>query len=177
VGVLKPAIKLRTVVKTMGELGDHLRDLGFKVFGTNRFAERLELDRAFAKEVCQIANIPTPKTLPFSSLSEALQLIQRYKGRWVFKVDNNLAPTFVAHEPDSSDLVEHIHILMEDKGLPKQVTGTLEENIEGVECSLEGWYQEGELIKGSLNITLETRWHCQGKSDLPSVAPPQRSVL
>jgi hypothetical protein len=157
VGILKPAIKLRTIVKTMGELGDHLRDLGFKVFGTSRFAERLELDRAFAKEVCQIANIPTPKTLPFSSLSEALQLIQRYKGRWVFKVDNNLAPTFVAHEPDSSDLVEHIYILMEDKGLPKQVTGTLEEYIEGVECSLEGWYQEGELIKGSLNITLETK--------------------
>ena len=157
VGFLKPALTLRQRVRTMGELGDHLRDLGFKVFGCNRFTERLELDRNFAKEVCEIVGIKIPRTLTFSSLQEALQLLQQNRGRWVFKPDNNVAPTYVAQEPDSSDLIMHIQTLIEDKALPGQVSGVLEEYVDGVECSLEGWYQYGDIIPGSLNITLETK--------------------
>jgi len=157
VGLLKPALKLRKIVRTMGELGDHLRELGFKVFGASVFTERLELDRGFAKEVCQIAGIAIPKTIQFHSLTEALNIVQQNKGRWVFKPDNNVAPTFVSSEPDSSDLIEHLQTILHDKELPHNISGVLEEYIDGVECSLEGWYQYGELIEGSLNITLETK--------------------
>ena len=157
VGFIKPALKLRKIVRTMGELGDHLRELGFKVFGASVFTERLELDRAFAKEVCQLVGIAVPKTVEFHSLKEALEFVRNNKGRWVFKPDNNVAPTFVATEPDSSDLIEHILTLIHDKGLSNNTSGVLEEHIDGVECSIEGWYQYGDIIPGSLNITLETK--------------------
>lgn len=157
VGLIKPQLRLRKLVRTMGELGDHLRELGFKVFGTSIFAEKLEMDREFAKEVCQLVNIPIPRTLKFNSLKEALSLIAQHKKRWVFKPNNNLAATFVSQEPDSSDLVEHINTLIEDKGSPNNIEGVLEEYIDGLEVSIEAWYQYGQIVPGSLNITLETK--------------------
>ncbi len=162
VGVLKPAVRVVKICRTVGELADQLRQLGFKVFGTSVWLEKLELDRKFAKDFCQAVGIAIPSTTEFTNLDAAIAFIKAKKKRFVFKPENNVGATFVSEEPDSSDLVEYLQSLKEDKAFPANTPFVLEEFVEGTEVSCEVWYAYGRPIEGTANITLETKKSATG---------------
>jgi phosphoribosylamine---glycine ligase len=68
-------------------LADDLRDAGIKVFGHGAAAARLEGSKAFTKEICDIANIPTAAYGRFTDMSAAKAYIRQQGAPIVVKYD------------------------------------------------------------------------------------------
>ncbi len=68
-------------------LADTLRAAGFAVFGPSRAAARLEGSKAFTKELCDRAGIPTAGYVRAASLAEARGALDRFAAPYVLKAD------------------------------------------------------------------------------------------
>ena len=68
-------------------LADSLRGAGMAVFGPSRAAARLEGSKAFTKELCDRAGIPTAGYLRTRSLDEARAGLDRFTAPYVLKAD------------------------------------------------------------------------------------------
>jgi phosphoribosylamine--glycine ligase len=68
-------------------LADSLRAVGLAVFGPSRAAAQLEGSKAFTKELCDRAGIPTAGYLRTRSLAEAVAGLDRFAPPYVLKAD------------------------------------------------------------------------------------------
>lgn len=122
------------------------------VIGDSQFAEDLEEDRAFGIEMMQKAGIAVPKWFKFSTLREAIAIVQAEHLRFVFKPDGgdaDCADTYVAR--DSADMLAYIS----GCGLKQATAGILQEFIEGIEVSVEGHFDGNEWR--FINVTFEEK--------------------
>ena len=68
-------------------LADSLRATGLSVFGPTKAAAQLEGSKAFTKELCDRAGIPTAGYVRTLSLAEAVAALDRFKAPYVLKAD------------------------------------------------------------------------------------------
>jgi len=68
-------------------LADSLRAAGLSVFGPSKAAAQLEGSKAFTKELCDRAGIPTAGYVRTLSLADALEALDRFTPPYVLKAD------------------------------------------------------------------------------------------
>jgi phosphoribosylamine--glycine ligase len=138
-----------------GEEADRLKDAGIPVIGAGKFNDRLELDRAFAMEWTQQHGIAIPESWTFTDYNEAVDFIKEYPGRLVFKPSGTLPAetTYVSQDEGNVDLLYHLERL---EHLSKGAEFILQQVIDGIEISTEGWYYKGQLIPPP-NATMEEK--------------------
>jgi phosphoribosylamine-glycine ligase len=125
----------------MGKFADQLKKDGAYVFGAGKLNDALELNREFAMQVARTHKLKLPAYGKFNNFDDAVEFVKRSGRAWVFKPSNNQLP-------------EYTYFKTQFEG---DFSFILQEKIEGVEVSVEGFYIEGHLVPGSLNSTLESK--------------------
>lgn len=137
----------------MGKIADVLRKAGKPIMGASLIADTLEEDRAFAQKVMgKYTGASIPAYKEFSNISQGVKYLENAELPHVFKPLNN-APnswTFVAKD-DNQGLISFM------QSLPKQTLPfILQEKMDGVEISTEGYFNGKEFV-GGWNHTLERK--------------------
>jgi phosphoribosylamine--glycine ligase len=148
-----------------GLLLDKWRDEGIKVFGGSTFADRLETDRQFSEEIMEQAGIETPISARAKSWGEATKIVKKIAAKSekvVLKPEGALSgnvPSYVASdEEDALKMLEHF----QKNYMGDEVELTIQEFVEGVALSTEGWFNGEEWIPGMWNHTIERKQFLDG---------------
>lgn len=144
----------------MGGLCDRFREHGAKVCCGSSLADKLETDRAFSQEVMERCGIETPESQSFNDWETAEAFIAASKDRLVFKPEGKLSgiiPSYCAK--DNQELLESLDHFKTICG-QTQPEFTLQQFIEGVCVSTEGWF-DGHRFTG-LNRTIERKHFLNG---------------
>jgi phosphoribosylamine---glycine ligase len=112
-------------------LADSLRAAGLAVFGPSRAAARLEGSKAFTKELCERAGIPTAGYVRARSLAEAKAALDRFEPPYVLKADGLAAGKGVIIAPDRGQAEVALVQMFADPGAEV----VIEEFMEGEEVS------------------------------------------
>ena len=142
-----------------GPLLDVYRDGGIKTFGGSSFADKLEGDRESSKEVMQEAGITTPKSITSHVWDDAVEAVKKMSrsGRIALKPGGRLSgivPSFVSvDEEDALSWLEHL----KKSHTEDEVELTVQEFIDGIAVSTEGWFAGGEWVEGMFNHTIERK--------------------
>ena len=141
-----------------GVLLDKYRDSGVPVFGGGSFADRLETDRQFAEEVMNNAEIDTPKSLSVRSWKDARKAIEKVESEKVVLkpegASSGVIPSYVASsQEDALNMLTHFE---QDNG-KDNVELTVQEFVEGIDVSTEGWFDGEDWIDGLFNHTIERK--------------------
>lgn len=149
-----------------GEILDSFRDAGALTFGGGSFADKLEAARKFAEEVMHSTGIETPESKSVTSWDDAAKqarrLAEKSAGKVVLKPEGNLSgviPSYVAS--DVEDALSMLKQFEKECG-PDDVELTVQEFIEGVAVSTEGWFNGFEWCEGMFNHTIERKQFLDG---------------
>lgn len=145
-----------------GELADAIRGVNVPVFGGSMWADAIELNRSYAMAVMIAADIDVPRSKSFQGencVEDAMTWVRTHpETRWVIKPSGNLdtSLTYVSKsQEDCLAMLEHIR----DRGYwPSEIV--LQEFVDGVEVSTEGWFNGKEFI--SFNSTFEEKKFMEG---------------
>lgn len=138
-----------------GSLANAIRATGRRVLGSSGWTERIELSRDMGSNVAAGLGLSIPDTQRFRSLSDGLRYLNAHpKQRWVFKPSDNqdLDLTYVEQAP--GELVLKMEGEIKAR-LPEKTAFILQEVIDGVEISTEGWFR-GDRWWG-FNHTIEDK--------------------
>jgi phosphoribosylamine-glycine ligase len=141
-----------------GVLLDLLRHRGNPVVGGSLLADRLEADREYCYEVFDACGIATPTRQLFADWEEAeAYVLDRDKAdRLVFKPCGGLSgnlPSYVSS--NTEDMLEMLnHYSSQIIGEPEFI---LQDFIDGVDISTEGWFDGIKFVPSMFNHTLETK--------------------
>lgn len=111
----------------IGDLADRLRQAGHKVFGACRWADEIAHDRDAASGMARDAGAKTPRTYTFSTASQGMH--------------------HVRSNPDTPWLF---------LSAPGQEPCVIQEKIEGVGVTVEGWF-DGERWVSGASFTIEDK--------------------
>jgi len=143
----------------LGTIMDAFRSAGIPTFGGSSFADKLEADRGFAEEVLQAASIKTPRGTSLRSwddVAKAINRLARQGQKIVLKPEGSLSgvvPSYVA--ADGEDALRTVERFKRAyHGEPEL---TVQEHIEGVAVSTEGWFNGEDWVPGLFNHTLERK--------------------
>ena len=140
-----------------GSVADRLQGQGYRTFGGSVFADNLEQDRVMALTLMQEVGIQIPKMEQFNSWEAGIAFIKANPQRWVFKPTEELEKTLGSYVPfDAEDQIGMLEYLSEQKD-PKP-TFILQEFIEGLAISTEGWFNGKEFLP-PFNHTFERKRH------------------
>jgi phosphoribosylamine---glycine ligase len=148
-----------------GEILDSFRDAGIPTFGGGGFADKLEADRRYAEEVMQEAGIETPESESVTTWEDAAKQSKRLadkSGRVVLKPEGLLSgviPSYVAS--DVEDALTMLKQFEKEHG-SSDVELTVQEFVEGVAVSTEGWFNGFEWVDGMFNHTIERKQFLDG---------------
>lgn len=117
-------------------VGNRLREEGFKVFGPNREAARLEGSKAFAKVVMQAARVPTAASVACRTLEEAKMALNRFGAPFVVKQDGLAAGKGVVVTSDINTAVSHARACIDTLANPNAEAVVVEEFLDGPEASV-----------------------------------------
>jgi phosphoribosylamine---glycine ligase len=144
-----------------GAICDRFREHGAKVVGGSALADRLETDRAFATEVMEQCGLETPESESFTDWESAIAFIGKSKDKLVFKPEGKLSGVVPSYCPSSNEelleSIEHFKFLCGNAS-PEF---TLQQFIEGVCVSTEGWF-DGEKFIEPFNHTVERKHFLAG---------------
>lgn len=140
-----------------GVLGDRLRSQGYNVFGGSVFADQMELDRETGFEFMRQVGIKFPETETFTSWEDGEAFARANSSKkWVFKPSGETA----ANDAIGSYVPSDVEDLAEMMNYWKQFTSTpeyvLQEFLEGVCISTEGWFNGQEWMT-PFNHTVERK--------------------
>lgn len=116
-------------------LGDRLRAIGISVFGPNADAAQVEASKAFTKELCDRANIPTARYGKFTDPETAKAFLDGLSPPYVLKADGLAAGKGVVI-PETREAAEaEIDEMMSGKFGEAGKTLVIEEFLKGEEAS------------------------------------------
>lgn len=145
---------------SFGSILESFRDAGVSIFGGGAFADRLETDRKFSEEVMHSVGIDTPDSVSVMSWDDAAKQAQKFadkSGKVVLKPEGSLSgvvPSYVAS--NAEDALSMIEQFKHECGT-HEVELTVQEFIEGVAVSTEGWFNGDEWLPGMFNHTIERK--------------------
>ena len=118
-------------------LADAMGAAGIRCCGPSREAARLEGSKAFAKELCDEAGIPTALWERFTEPAEALEFVRRRGAPIVVKADGLAAGKGVVVAATVEQAERAVQAMMADRSLGEAgASVVIEECLEGEECSL-----------------------------------------
>jgi phosphoribosylamine--glycine ligase len=138
-----------------GKFADRLRKQGFPVVGGSLFADALEHDRLFATRLMAAAGIRVPLTMGFRSIQQGIDFAEHHPHPLVFKPSGEYPASLTIVADDNAELVKEL--LRVQKRLGDTVEFELQERVEGIEVSIEGWFNGQDWIHQSINSTLEEK--------------------
>ncbi len=148
----------------LGALLDKYREGDAKAFGGSSFADKLETDRDFAEEVMHRAEIDTPESVDCRTWDDAAKAVEELvtKGeKVVIKPSGTLSgvvPSYVAS--DAEDAVAMLeHFRRKHSG---ECNFSIQEFVEGIAVSTEGWFDGESWVDGMFNHTLERKHFLNG---------------
>lgn len=122
-------------VPLVAGIADDLRAAGIKCFGPGKEAAQLEGSKAFTKDLCAAANIPTARSATFDSADEARAYIAGHPLPVVIKADGLAAGKGVAIAETRQDAVAFIGECFGGKFGSAGASVVIEEFLEGEEAS------------------------------------------
>jgi len=140
-----------------GHFADILRSTGHYVIGGAILADRLEMDRLYAREVMKECGFTLPKSKKFGDVEAAIEFLQEHADMLVVKPmgeSSGVVPSFVAKDVD-----ELVHRLEEFRGKP--VEFELQQFVKGTDISTEVWFDGRDRIC-PCNHTLEAKAYGNG---------------
>lgn len=145
----------------LGERADRLKEQGRTVMGGGTFNDNLELDRAYGEKVAsQLMAVQVPKTVRVQTSEECLKHLETAAGPQVIKPLDNKAPslTLVSSDDRNRTLISLV------KHLKDAVTPAIvQERIDGVEVSTEGWFDGKDWVPQLFNHTMEEKRLMEGR--------------
>src|SRR5437667_506325 len=118
-----------------------IRRAGIDTFGSTDSTIELEDKRLFAAQLCRSLGVgKVPRTQRFTDVREARKFVEDDKSRtpWVFKAEGGGAPTSSTHVTESR---EHLLQILDFEGtLNRAKAFILQEKVDGIEISIEGWF-------------------------------------
>jgi len=142
-----------------GPSADLLRSQGVKVWNGGVIADRLESDRPFGMAVMRKAGIPIPETWDFKNYAEAVEAINanfKAADRPVVKLNNGAAPSTSYVGRDKADVLAQLEAWETEGQADLGQGGIVQRFIEGIEFSVEGWF-DGEKFRYPYNWTMEEK--------------------
>ena len=134
--------------------------------GGSSWADKLESDRKYSEEVFEQADIATPTSVRVDSWDDAVKVIEKLgeasNGKVVLKPEGHLSgvvPSYVTHDgKDALKMLEHFKTLagVGDMQL------VIQEFIEGIAVSTEGWFDGKDWVEGMFNHTIERKQFLDG---------------
>jgi len=119
----------------------------------------LEHDRAFAAEFVRAnypgLSIPEEVDSPKNSAEGIYDFLLPSEDEWVIKPNTNDLEVFITDAPRRLYLAEAENYLKEHSSVLKDVTVQLQRRINGYECAVETWYQNGRPMFALLDIELK----------------------
>jgi len=138
-----------------GPVADKIRSMGKKVIGASTWTEKIELDRYLGEKVAKKIGIKIPDTIEFNKLSDGVKFLKLHSGSgWVFKPSNNLDLDLTYVEHFTGELIQKMGHEYKSR-LGDKVNYILQQKVNGVEISTEGWFDGNEFV--SFNHTLENK--------------------
>ena len=145
--------------KVLSLTGKHLT-----AFGSSLYASKLEDERFYAVSLADKYGIQIPRTFQFTNVEDAKSFLKTQEGKtrrgWVFKVSKGETDASTTHVTESK---EHLHSVLDyEQSTDHAKSFILQERIEGIEISIEGWFDyrlpppDGPWIK-PINSTLERK--------------------
>lgn len=116
-------------------LGDRLRAIGIPVFGPNANAAQVEASKAFTKELCDRANIPTARYGKFTDPAAAKAFLDELSPPYVLKADGLAAGKGVVIPETREEAEAEIDEMMSGKFGAAGKTLVIEEFLKGEEAS------------------------------------------
>jgi phosphoribosylamine--glycine ligase len=133
---------------------DEFKDRGKLTLGGGSFNDKLELDRDYAIKVASsLLKIEVPESETFNDVSEAHDYLKKAKTRQVIKPMGNRRTdlTLVSKDPSNRTLLTTLESLTS-----QLLPCVIQEAIEGIEISTEGWFNGEEFIQ-PYNHTFEKK--------------------
>lgn len=146
-----------------GVILDSIRNNGGSVVGGSALCDRLESDREFATGVMRKAGIKVPNAKSFNDWESAASFIESVgrDTRLVFKPEGKLSGVVPSQVTDNNDElldnIEHYKTLVGSA----EPEFTLQEFIEGVAVSTEGWFNGKNWVL-PFNHTIERKQFLNG---------------
>lgn len=137
-----------------GSEAEALKRKGYHVIGGGELNDSLELDRAFGQKTMADAGIPVPKTSTFRDFPSAVAHITGSGKRFVFKPHGNLETNLTYVSTSEKNLLGMLPFF--EGALPEHHPFDLQEYVEGIEMSTEGWFNGTQFIL-PLNSTMEEK--------------------
>ena len=117
-------------------LGDDLAAAGVACFGPRRAAARLETSKAFVKEVCREAGIPTAAAAAFTDVASAHAHLATLPGPYVVKADGLAAGKGVVIADGLGEAREAVADMLSGRFGAASETVVIEEHMTGPEVSV-----------------------------------------
>jgi phosphoribosylamine---glycine ligase len=117
-------------------LADRLRAIGISVFGPSAAAARVEASKAFTKELCDRAGIPTARYGKFTDASAAKAFLSELSPPYVLKADGLAAGKGVVIPETRAEAEAEIDDMMSGRFGDASKTLVIEEFLEGEEASV-----------------------------------------
>lgn len=141
----------------LGMEADRLRKAGFNVIGGGSLQDRMEHDRRFGMDLARRLGIKMPEFKQFkhTEIDAAMDFVEKTKGRYVLKPDDNkggTALTYVSRSPD--DMIQFLEWCQKTRAL--KVDFVLQKFIPGIEISTEVWFAKGVPVSPP-NGTMELK--------------------
>jgi len=130
---------------------DLFKRYGKPVFSCNKMADIIELDREKGNDLFKRLKINTPQTLAFETPTDALQMVALWElPGYVIKPSGNQATSRTSIHRDKESFEWAL------KQLPANTKLIVQQLVEGIEISTEGWFNGRDWIK-PFNHTLEEK--------------------
>ncbi|WP_031552814.1 phosphoribosylamine--glycine ligase [Parvularcula oceani] len=117
-------------------LADSLEESGIPCFGPKREAARVETSKAFVKDLCEEAGIPTARARSFTEADAAKAYLSELPGPWVVKADGLAAGKGVVIAEALEDAKSAVDDMLGGEFGEAGSTIVIEEFLEGEEVSL-----------------------------------------
>ena len=137
------------VMTTNIEIADSLQpyfNKGYPIFGANKKAAELELDRGVGQDALESARVETLPYEVFNNFDKAIEYVKKHGLRYVSKPwggDSDKSLSYVSREPaDMVVKLEHWKANGKMKG-----EFVLQEVMDGVEMAVGGWFGPGGWSK------------------------------
>jgi phosphoribosylamine-glycine ligase len=148
-----------------GYMADRWRERGLPVWCGGTFAEAIEYDRLYGQKVFAENGIPVPETFEVSSIGDVKSVLKAEfskKEKVVIKVsgEGGAGTSFSFCATDSEQCEDQVSHWIDDGLLPGAWTGILQRFVEGIEVSIEAWWNGSAWTYP--NITIEEKKFASG---------------